>query len=81
MAAIHCILPIIWLCNAKNPFCSHHYVGRGYTKRRMPPHTSAYQQKDGVDDIGTIDFIVYRIYYILRSVYAKFCDKIIIITS
>ena len=53
----------------------------GYTKRRMPPHTSAYQRKDGVDDIGTIYFIVYRIYYILRSVYAKFCDKIIIITS
>ena len=31
-------------------------------------HTSAYQLKDGVDDIETIYLKVYRIKYILRSV-------------
>ena len=29
--------------------------------RHIPAHTNAYQRKDGVDDIGIIYFIVYRI--------------------
>ena len=33
-----------------------------------------------VDDIGTIYLLVYRIKYILRSVYTKFSNKILIIT-
>ena len=32
-------------------------------------------QKYGVDDIGTIYLMVYRIQYILRSVHTKFCKK------
>ena len=43
-------------------------------------YTSAYQRKDGVDDIETIYLKVYRIKYILRGVLTKFCEKILIIT-